>query len=76
MTSVVFPDADLRFFLHADMDKREQRRNHDTATDSIAKRDSADECVTLWQDGVIRIDTGFHNLQSVVNIISRYVKEL
>jgi hypothetical protein len=46
------------------------------ATDSIAKRDSVDECVTLWQDGAIRIDTGFHNLQSVVNIISRYVKEL
>ncbi|MDR3273711.1 MAG: (d)CMP kinase [Puniceicoccales bacterium] len=76
MTSVVFPDADLRFFLHADMDKRERRRNHGMAMDPIAKRDLADEYVTLWQDGVIRIDTGFHDLQSVVNIISKYVEEL
>jgi cytidylate kinase len=76
MTSVTFPDADLRFFLHANMDKREQHQNRDMATDSIAKRDSVDECVTLWQDDAIRIDTSFHNLRSIVNIISRYVEEL
>ncbi|MDR2435743.1 MAG: (d)CMP kinase [Puniceicoccales bacterium] len=74
VTSVIFPNADLRFFLHADTDKRALRRN--TETDPIADRDLADQRVTVWQDGVIRIDTGIFSLQSVVNIISRYIEEL
>lgn len=74
VTSVIFPDADLRFFLHADVDKRELRR--DIEMDPIIDRDLADQCVTVWQDGVIRIDTGIFSLQSVVDIISRYIEEL
>ncbi|MDR0679692.1 MAG: (d)CMP kinase [Puniceicoccales bacterium] len=76
MTSVVFPDADLRFFLHADVDKREQRRSCGTEMDPIAMRDSADAHVTICQDGVIRINTGLHNLDGVVRIISKYVEDL
>jgi cytidylate kinase len=73
-TSAIFPDADLRFFLYADAGKREQRRSLET--DPIADRDLADQCVTLRQDGVIRIDTGINCLQSVVDIISRHIEEL
>ncbi|MDR0595372.1 MAG: (d)CMP kinase [Puniceicoccales bacterium] len=76
MTSVVFPDADLRFFLHADADKRERRRNCGIKMDPIAKRDSADAYVTICQDGVIRIDTGLYDLESVICIISKYVEDL
>jgi cytidylate kinase len=76
MTSAVFPDADLRFFLHADIAQRELRRNHDEKTDCIAVRDSVDQCVTLCQDGVIRIDTGVHNLRNVEMIISAYIEDL
>jgi cytidylate kinase len=76
MTSVVFPDADLRFFLYADAGKREERRNCGGKVDYIRDRDSADQRVTVCQDGVIRIDTGANSLQEVEGIISRYVEEL
>jgi cytidylate kinase len=75
-TSIVFPDADLRFFLYADVRKREMRRNRGRNVDHITARDSVDQWVTLCQDGVIRIDTGMHDLKSVERIISRYVEEL
>ncbi|MDR2720683.1 MAG: (d)CMP kinase [Puniceicoccales bacterium] len=74
VTSVIFPDADLRFFLYADANKRELRR--DTEIDPITDRDLADQCVTLWQDGVVRIDTGTFGVQSVINLISRHIEEL
>jgi cytidylate kinase len=76
ITSVVFPDADLRFFLYADVNERERRHNQRKEIDSIALRDSVDAPITLWQSGVIRIDTGFHDLQSVIDIISARMEEL
>jgi cytidylate kinase len=40
--SVIFPDADFRFFLHADPAERAKRRAREGQTDSIAERDRID----------------------------------
>lgn len=40
--SVIFPDADFRFFLHADPDERARRRANEGHHDSIAERDRID----------------------------------
>lgn len=40
--SVIFPDADFRFFLHADPEERARRRAAEGQQDSIAERDRLD----------------------------------
>ncbi|MSU24468.1 MAG: cytidylate kinase [Opitutus sp.] len=40
--SVIFPDADFRFFLHADPVERARRREKEGGHDSIAERDRLD----------------------------------
>ncbi len=40
--SVIFPDADFRFFLHADATERARRRASEGGQDSIAERDRLD----------------------------------
>jgi len=40
--SVIFPDADFRFFLHADPVERARRRASEGGQDSIAERDRID----------------------------------
>ena len=40
--SVIFPDAEFRFFLHADPAERAKRRAREGQTDSIAERDRID----------------------------------
>jgi cytidylate kinase len=40
--SVIFPDAEFRFFLHADPAERAKRRAKEGQTDSIAERDRID----------------------------------
>ncbi len=40
--SVIFPDADFRFFLHADPAERARRRAREGGQDSIAERDRLD----------------------------------
>lgn len=74
--SVIFPDADLRFFLHADLKKREQRRHKDAEKDCISCRDSLDTNITTDPKNVIAIDTGINDLQQVEAIISHYIEEL
>lgn len=76
MCTIVFPNADLRFFLYADLDKREQRRNKDNEKDCISCRDSIDVKITTDPTDVIMIDTGENDLQRVEKIISRYIEEL
>lgn len=75
-TGIIFPDADLRFFLHAELTKREQRRNKENEVDCISCRDSVDKNVITCQQNVIQIDTGYYNLQQVEDIISLYIEEL
>jgi len=40
--SVIFPDADFRFFLHADPVERARRRANEGQQDSIVERDRLD----------------------------------
>jgi cytidylate kinase len=40
--SVIFPDADFRFFLHADLAERERRREKQGQVDQVTERDRLD----------------------------------
>ena len=40
--SVIFPDADFRFFLHADTSERERRRVKQGQEDRVTERDRLD----------------------------------
>jgi len=59
--SVIFPDADFRFFLHADPAERERRRVKEGQQDRVAERDHLDstrKTAPLSQPaGAISIDT-------------------
>ena len=68
--SVIFPDADFRFFLHADPAERAKRRAKEGQTDSIAERDRIDstrKAAPLTSPvGAIDIDSTFLTLDQVV----------
>ena len=76
--SVIFPDADYRFFLFADETAREARRIQDGQIDSIAERDKRDSerknAPLVCPEGAIRIDTGKLNLKEVVDCICKVVQ--
>jgi cytidylate kinase len=59
--SVIFPDADFRFFLHADLAERERRRTRQGEVDQVTERDRLDssrKIAPLSQSaGAISIDT-------------------
>jgi cytidylate kinase len=59
--SVIFPDADFRFFLHADLAERERRRVKQGQVDRVTERDRLDssrKTAPLSQPaGAIPIDT-------------------
>jgi cytidylate kinase len=67
--SVIFPDADFRFFLHADPAERERRRVKQGQEDRVAERDRLDssrKTAPLSQSaGAISIDTTFLTLAQV-----------
>jgi len=68
--SVIFPQADFRFFLHADPDERARRRQKEGQQDSIAERDRLDTSrkaspLTV-PAGAISIDTTHLTLPKVV----------
>ena len=75
--SVIFPDADFSFFLYADAKTRARRRANEGLTDSITKRDQIDstrETAPLTcPDHAIKIDTGAHSLNAVVERICEYI---
>jgi cytidylate kinase len=68
--SVIFPDADLRFFLHADPAERAKRRASEGRQDSIAERDRLDSTrqasPLTCPPGAIDIDTTHASLEQVV----------
>lgn len=76
--SVIFPDADYRFFLFADEAARTARRIRDGQIDSISKRDKQDSqrknAPLVCPAGAIRIDTGRLNLNEVVDYICKMVQ--
>jgi cytidylate kinase len=75
--SVIFPNADFRFFLHADAETRAARRAKEGITDSITQRDKIDSsrknAPLVCPEGAIKIDTGPHSLEGVVNLICEHI---
>ncbi|MFZ5494123.1 MAG: (d)CMP kinase [Verrucomicrobiota bacterium] len=69
--SVIFPDADFRFFLHADPAERAKRRAAEGRLDSIAERDRLDSSrkasPLTCPPGAIDIDSTFLTLEQVVD---------
>ena len=68
--SVIFPDADFRFFLHADPAERARRRASEGGQDSIAERDRLDSSrktsPLACPVGAVAIDTTHVTLAQVV----------
>ncbi len=75
--SVIFPDADFRFFLHADPTERARRRAAEGQTDSIAERDRLDTsrktAPLACPAGATDIDSTFLNLEQVVDLLSGHL---
>jgi cytidylate kinase len=76
ITSVILPDADLRFFLNANAKERSQRRKNDSESDCVAERDRIDGERTICSTGVRMIDTGANDLAAVVRIISSEIDRI
>jgi cytidylate kinase len=70
ITSVILPDADLRFFLEASAQERSSRRENDREHDYVAERDKIDIGRTILGNGVHKIDTGINDLDAVITMIS------
>ncbi|MEN8661043.1 MAG: (d)CMP kinase [Lentimonas sp.] len=72
--SVIFPDADHRFFLHADEATRATRRANEGQTDSIAARDKMDKtrktAPLVCPNGATQVDTASLTLEEVINKIA------
>ena len=72
--SVIFPNAEHRFFLHADEATRAARRAKEGQTDSIAARDQMDKtrktAPLVCPEGATSIDTAPHTLEEVIQTIS------
>jgi len=78
--SVVLPDANLKVFLHAEIDVRQGRRLSDGEYDSISKRDNIDStrkiAPLMCPDGAISINTGILSVDEVVSVISNHISSL
>ena len=77
--SIVLPDADLKFFLHANLNVRENRRSNDGEIDSISSRDKLDSTrriapLTCPSDAV-PINTGDLSPEEVINFISSHISQ-
>jgi cytidylate kinase len=77
--SVIFPDADHRFFLHADEATRTARRAKEGQTDSIAARDKMDKgrktAPLVCPDGATKIDTAPYTLEEVIDLIAHKIEK-
>jgi len=75
--SVIFPDADLRFFLHADVEARARRRELEGRADAVAERDRLDAtrktAPLVLASGAIDIDSTYLNLAQVVDKIAELI---
>lgn len=76
--SVIFPDAEHRFFLEADEATRAERRATEGQTDSIADRDKMDKArknaPLVCPEGATRIDTGSRTLEEVIELIIELIQ--
>jgi cytidylate kinase len=71
--SVIFPDADYRFFLQADPAERARRRASEGQLDSVTERDRIDSsrktAPLTCSDGAISLDTTHLTLAQVVELM-------
>ena len=72
--TIIFPDADFRFFLHADPAERARRRAAEGQQDSIAERDRLDSsrkaAPLACPIGAIDIDSTLLDLETVVETVA------
>ncbi len=72
--SVIFPDADFRFFLHADPEERAKRRALEGRQDAVAERDRLDAsrktAPLARPEGATDIDSTHLTLEQVVDRLS------
>jgi cytidylate kinase len=72
--SVIFPEADFRFFLHADPAERARRRADEGLHDSISERDRLDSsrktAPLACPPGAVSIDTTHLTLAQVVDAMA------
>jgi len=72
--SAIFPEADFRFFLHADPAERERRRVKEGQDDRVAERDRLDSSrkasPLACTQGAISIDTTRLTLEQVVGLMA------
>ncbi|MDX2187469.1 MAG: (d)CMP kinase [Opitutaceae bacterium] len=72
--SVIFPDADFRFFLFADPEERARRRAQEGQQDSIADRDRMDTqrktAPLACPPGATPVDSTHLTLEQVVDLLS------
>lgn len=75
--SIIFPDADFRFFLHADPAERARRRADQGQQDQVAERDRLDTqrktAPLTCPPGAIDIDSTYLTLEQVVEKISTLI---
>ncbi len=78
--SVIFPDAPVRVFLHANPEIRSRRRADQGETDAIEARDAKDSSRTsaplTCPEGAFSIDTGNHTLEEVTDRIVQLVETI
>ncbi|MEI6861520.1 MAG: (d)CMP kinase [Verrucomicrobiota bacterium] len=75
--SVIFPNADLRFFLHADPTERANRRVREGQIDAVAERDRLDSsretAPFVCPPGAVAIDSTHLSLAEVVERCARLI---
>jgi cytidylate kinase len=75
--SVIFPQADFRFFLHADPIERAKRRAAEGRQDSVAERDRLDSSrknsPLVVPPGAIDIDSTHLALEQVVDKLAGFI---
>ena len=76
--SVIFPDADFRFFLHADPAERERRRLKQGQVDKVAERDRLDssrKTAPLSRSaGSVSIDTTTLTIAEVADLMASVIE--
>ena len=77
--SVIFPDADFRFFLQADLAERKRRREDEGRVDKIQERDRLDlsrpTAPLACPPGAIAIDSTHLSLDEVVAAAAKLIGE-
>ena len=77
--SVIFPDADFRFFLHADPAERARRREKEGERDAVAERDRIDSsrktAPLACPAGATSIDSTHMTLQQVIERMASSLAE-